>query len=818
VKAVEYLILLEEIQKMQASMLQKFACLALAVTFSANAAVAQDCAVEDVANGIVCCHNSSQGTVFPKVCLDWATLTGPPQNGTHFNVTFEPTTNIPSVQLITGTTASTTRDWQIWSVDSSDDPDAIGTISIVDDDPLTDNDHDYTIKVDNPDLAKQGATSSGPIDMKHPDVNWTGFSTITGGKVTGDVAKDATTGYSIRVVDDGTTGGSVNLEVQGNVLGDIDVGTIANGDTLRVTGTVHGETTIGDISGESKSSYGTVDLHQINERLLIEGDVDGHLRVTNIINGTSFFDLKVEHDTGPHSKITLDYIASRAEVLLGASASDMFYGTLEFESTQVTGNVCMTSVLDGVVDFKGNDLRTEFALINGSTIYGKVYINDIISTHIDISTGTTGGDFRGLITVRHLRGMGTPGIQWDHAGVLDGTIWVQGYIETGIKQFGPPVSGNPDTGSIIVSGEFKAGALLDFPDSDFGPNSSIQLLNKALGNLKISYDPDRSFDGSLYLKQGLEGAGAIQVRNLGGIMTIGQLTGTTAGQAPSITVFGEIDDGTIKVSRGGVKENQTITVNTLGANGTLDLNLQDVAGAIAIDHAIGGQIVNIADVTSTGVVTLATGSQNAFGGNATFANLDPGGSIRTFDGADLTGNITVTGIVDDSINIAGDMKGGASIIVEEELAGSIFIDGDIAAGSMIDVHGALAGGINVQGSYDGGISVGENTTAGSLITLSEGIGCDSSIVLNDNAKFNVVAGDILLGIEAAPLPDIVIEGSITTKSPASLTGDVTLSGCHSEDLCFDLCGFSGTFNVDQGGCAGQYTITELCGCDNQNCP
>jgi hypothetical protein len=259
-------------------------------------------------------------------------------------------------------------------------------------------------------------------------------------------------------------------------------------------------------------------------------------------------------------------------------------------------------------------------------------------------------------------------------------------------------------------------------------------------------------------------------------------------------------------------------VDTLGANGTLDLNSQDVAGTIAIDHATGGQVVNIADVTSTGVVTLASGSQNSFGGSATFANLDTGGSIRTLDGADLTGNISVTGFVDDSIDIAGDMKGSASIVVEDDMAGSVFVDGAVVNGSLINIQGALSGSINVQGSYDGDIAVGDNTTAGSLIALSGGMGCDSSIVLNDSAKFNPVAGDIILGVAAAPLPDIVIEGSITTKAPANLTGDVTLYGCHSEDLCFDLCGFSGTFNVDQGGCSGQYTITELCGCDNQNCP
>ena len=149
------------------------------------------------------------------------------------------------------------------------------------------------------------------------------------------------------------------------------------------------------------------------------------------------------------------------------------------------------------------------------------------------------------------------------------------------------------------------------------------------------------------------------------------------------------------------------------------------------------------------------------------------------------------------------------------LTGDIDIAGD--ANSTIDIGDSLGarGRILVGGVLDSAVTIENGTNLSSQITFSGGMDTNASVVLNDSGGFNSVQGDILVGVTYTPLPSILDDGCITTKAPASLTGTIDVVGCHDADNAMNICGHTGTFNVDQGSgldaCSPSYSITASCG-------
>ncbi len=106
-----------------------------------------------------------------------------------------------------------------------------------------------------------------------------------------------------------------------------------------------------------------------------------------------------------------------------------------------------------------------------------------------------------------------------------------------------------------------------------------------------------------------------------------------------------------------------------------------------------------------GTVILADGSAKIYSGDAAFANVVSGGVIKTLNGADFGGNLSISG------DIGGDVS----------LSGDVTSDGSVTVGGKLSADFTGTGRILVTGLCSGDISIGQETATATLIHLLEGL-------------------------------------------------------------------------------------------------
>ncbi|MHC4065773.1 MAG: translocation/assembly module TamB domain-containing protein [Planctomycetota bacterium] len=285
----------------------------------------------------------------------------------------------------------------------------------------------------------------------------------------------------------------------------------------------------------------------------------------------------------------------------------------------------------------------------------------------------------------------------------------------------------------------------------------------------------------------------------------------------------------------GVPEYQTVRVLTgLAGTGSIDLKSEGVAGSLLLNSAMtGAQILNGGNVT--GEVRLADGTGSKFGGSATFSGLS--GMVKMLNGGSLDGTLTIDGNVTTGgwITISGDLKssgeisvtgdfadtlGNDDIDIGGDVAGDIDLDGDFDGSIQIDGTLESTGRILIDGLVDGPVTIEEETVALSQIRMTDGLGTDGSITINDSTGDYDANGTIYIGAPSIPLPDVSYDGWINIKGPAEgsggdLEGTITVVGCHETDDDLDICicgDTNGTRTITQGGCTNQVDWADSSAC------
>lgn len=249
----------------------------------------------------------------------------------------------------------------------------------------------------------------------------------------------------------------------------------------------------------------------------------------------------------------------------------------------------------------------------------------------------------------------------------------------------------------------------------------------------------------------------------------------------------------------GARDVKGITLEPTGLPGRSSIQPSKISGdltgeLIVVQHSTTGQYGDVKltiDGDATGDITIPELLELTIGGN-----LSGDVEIGTTLTPDLTGDLSVGGV----------------------LKSDVHVEGDVTSSGSIAVTGALGGRarILIDGQCDGSISIGTKTDSLTLIHLLDGLGSGGSIEINASEGNFDADGDIHVGPSGLSIPDITFDGCIHiydklgSGDGGDLNGALTIQGCHDDDL--DIC-------ID-GSDNGNVTITQT-GCTNQvdwSCP
>ncbi len=173
-------------------------------------------------------NSPCQGTNSPCVCVERADVT--PVQGTDVVFDFSESSN-PDVTFKTG---HNTNAWRVSQVHASNTtPANLGDL-FIESTGSTDN---YTVEIKNPNVCSGGTCNPGAANLKSAVLkdltSWTGHSSIAAGsRITGDVTGN------LEVVASGSSGGQVDLTIDGDAIGNITVPKVT---ALTITGDLSSE-------------------------------------------------------------------------------------------------------------------------------------------------------------------------------------------------------------------------------------------------------------------------------------------------------------------------------------------------------------------------------------------------------------------------------------------------------------------------------------------------------------------------------------------------------------------------------------------------
>lgn len=282
------------------------------------------------------------GTNTPCVCVERADIT--PEQDTDFRFDFGES-GYPDVTFLTGNLT-----WNVWSQVSASNsaPADLGDLRI-DASVAT---HNFVVELRNPNNDNPAAVNMKSVVLKDA-TDWTGYSSIAlGSRIEGSLEGD------LEVVASGGSGGTGDLTVAGNILGNVTMAEIPNGAAFEIgqdlaVGSVLSVTTV----------LGTV---EINGDLLGQVAVN-HLQDGGLINVVKGVGEDATVDVFMHQGAAIYVNSDRFEegpIAPFAGAMRLAGGVPQFAQVNVAGGMAAT----GTIDLDGGDVIGQLTIRGGSGI------------------------------------------------------------------------------------------------------------------------------------------------------------------------------------------------------------------------------------------------------------------------------------------------------------------------------------------------------------------------------------------------------------------------------------------------------------------
>jgi len=475
----------------------------------------------------------------PNVCVAWSQQSDPVPD-VHFRFVFSDPDN-PDVELRTGDSG-----WVVWSQvsDTNTTPAALGDVTI-DASVLTD---DFSVTIAQS-ATVAGATTVGSLNLKDPNPNWTGFSSIAGGEITGNLNGDLIAVY------DGNAGGAVTLTIGGDMVGDIDIHSVATGGI-----------TIGGDFGVSGADHSIQIVNIEDGDFIITGDaIRADIDVTGELDGRT---LRIggAANSGGGAQTTL-----LVDDLLGAATIQIGYSLTQRTSSDVYVQIGA----DG-----GEDIPAA----------ATVDMSNILLDEC-MSIGAHDGDILGTLILG--------GIE-DEGQVLLGGIGGTFEIKSGVKA--PATQGTetidltgPNTGTLKINTAETDASFEGNLDSNYGLSSTATFRiydngQGGHGHLKgrMSFAVGADFEsGAQFIVEGsVDGTGLTEPANL---LCRGEMNG-------DITIGGSVVSGAkLVLGQSGDAEES-------GGDVTIAGDVDD--SEITVDDQFGGDIVIAGDLENGAAIVI----------------------------------------------------------------------------------------------------------------------------------------------------------------------------------------------------------------------
>jgi len=437
-----------------------------------------------------------------------------------------------------------------------------------------------------------------------------------------------------------------------------------------------------------------------------------------------------------------------------------------------------------------------------------------------VSLESEEGDLTGNVTAVEI-------VDLNIAGNFTGdvTVTTLSYMYVGGNLTGDITAPNVDT--IFVVGDYSGAMDIDTLDSTTATkltvkgdvSSTSEIVIEDMERLsKVNIEGDLAGDvvvtnldfGSIYVHGTVESTALVQVSNL--------IHDPEDPEYPA-WIFMEFCDANNPITsnpphsfdgqlliESAIPDNTVIALHgKLTSGGVIDLDGNDIEGALWLIIGGSGTITDVADLKNEGwygipPTLLLTGEDNGdfpFSGTVNVENVSAASSIWTgysdFEGAlqihgDMAGEIL---ILDEGLS--GNLDG--SIIIDGQLTGTIEVDEDATSSSLIEVWDDVSGDITIHGTADGEIDLTRvnDLTMGGSITLNNGSAdvkagiLEGEITLavgNLEQAFNgqLYVGETVSGSEINTLDGAELGGSGEIKIGRDHAGTVVISGRVDGDI------------------------------------
>ncbi|MEE9296372.1 MAG: hypothetical protein V3W34_15615, partial [Phycisphaerae bacterium] len=628
--------------------------------------------ISHTAIGAEQCPTNSSG---PDICVDWDGV-GDPLLDIHFAVDYGTDPSNPSVTLFAGAV------WNVRSENADSTPGNIGAIKI-DATVLTD---DFTLTIANG--ANPGAANVGSLVLDDTNPNWTGFSSISGGRITGSMAGNLTV-----VQDSGGAGGECSFAIDGNVGGNITIPTIPYLGIVVIGGDLSGNVTVSNkIDGGTLRVEGKVDVVtiRINDMtaagsllfnmggvlgeltfaadLVLENGVSGFVFINGTMQDQASVDLNGKDVTG-----SLDIAGGTGSIINGGKVGGSVFVALDDSMAQDPNSFSGTATFASVA--AGGVVRTEAANVDGT-----IHITGDMSGTVAVTFGVTEAS-------GHL----LPG----------GKIWVEGHAP----------------GWIYVSRDAQGDIQID---QDVTGTGRIEIGEDLTGQIHVIGNVANGTRGDIQIHGNLGGRIDVDGFVYGDIAVSGDVTST-----------GRIDLGADLFIG-------TATFGALETGGLISIqDNADLRGTVTVTGACNGQITVGQETFGGG--HLGDGTNPA---EISVGSLGQGGVIEIWGDVKNLAAINVLADCDNRIAIHGQVLVGARIDIDGaltgeiehygDLEGTILIGGAVGQAGLIKLNTGLAGTglVDLSGLLSGRLLIGDGTAYGSLIHLKGGLDSLGAVTIN----------------------------------------------------------------------------------------
>ena len=593
-----------------------------------------------------------------------------------------------------------------------------------------------------------GATTNGNLSLDGGDVNITGDQTLTGSDNI-DSNVDLTVGATLT-----NNGGTINLDngdkiksagsisqTSGTINAD-NFATATDGGSLKVNG------------GSLKISTDGLTLNNAKDNIADGATVNmnGNLTINNGL---------ITLNTGDNlGKGTISQNGGNLTIIgisTGNSTLDANSGNLTLNGATLTGNDTIAGTVSTTIDVNGVTISNTSAdgiiLNNGDEINGTV---DQQGGNLSLAGVTTNGKLNSTGGKLNITGDQTLiGGDTIGSGVdlkVDATLTNNGgTINLENKDSIANGGSISQTSGVINANNFST------TESGGGLQASGGSLQASGGSLNIS-------SGGLTLNNAKDNIADGATVNMNGNLTINNGS-VTLSSADTLTT------GTIKQTSGTLKLNgiKTGDVNLNSTGGNLNLtnvilNNSNDSISSTVNATIGGNLT-----IDNGSITLNTGdnlgngtiAQN--GGSLTISEISTGSATLnstsgnlTLNGATLTGNDTIAGTVNTTIDvngvkIQGTGEAGVTLTNQDRINGKINQTGGILNLNNATTDGHLyseSGNLNIENSQT--LLQGDYINTNTIVTLDGNLnvnGADVTISDNDNlnsGSMNLTNGNLNL--------------------------------------------------------------------------